>query len=689
MKTRLVTSGALMCMALPASHLAVAQTALPDITVRASRSAEGASPALTTPNTAQATAEIQRTPGAVKVVPDSAFKNSPAQTITDMLGWVPGVLTAQRFGDDARVSIRGSGLSRNYGNRGVNMYMDGIPINTSDGLVDLFEIDPSAYRYVEVFKGANATRFGANSLGGAINFVTPTGHDAAKFEGRIDVGSFGYRKIQASTGGADDRIDYVITASAQRSDGYRDHSNGHEERASGNVGFRFSAEAETRFYVNANTIRQRLPGEVTKASALNTPKDADSYFELVDQQRNIDSVRLANKTTLRFGPTTLDFGVFGVHRHVMHPIYQWLDYRVDDHGGFMRATDDRLIGGARNRLVVGANVHNGAIDNEQFANLPGAVKGALAASTWDKSKNVSAYVENSFFIRPDVAIVGGTQFLHATRKRTDRFLANGDQSGSNSFDVWSPKIGVLWDVDPAWQVFANVSRSAEVPSFDVNSFSTAASSTVDAQTATTYEIGTRGQRRDFTWDVALYRAEIRNELQCLANPASPGACSVTNADRTVHQGIEAGGGVAVLKSMLAKDDRVWLNASVTYSDFRFDGDARYGDNRLPGAPRQNVKVEAMYKQPGGFYVGPSVEWIPHSYYADNANQVRVDGYSLLNLKIGFDDMRAGWSAYLEGRNLLDKRYVATVAVAETANAGSSLFVPGTGLAVFGGVRFTW
>jgi len=62
---------------------------------------------------------------------------------------------------------------------------------------DLFEIDPTAYRYVEVYKGANALRYAANSLGGAINFVMPTGYDALRFDGRIDAGSFGYLKSQA------------------------------------------------------------------------------------------------------------------------------------------------------------------------------------------------------------------------------------------------------------------------------------------------------------------------------------------------------------------------------------------------------------------------------------------------------------------------------------------------------------
>ena len=133
-------------------------------------------------DTEQARADIERTPGGVEVVPDTAFKNGPANTVKDVLGWVPGVITQPKSDIDGRVSIRGSGLTRNYGNRGINIYMDGIPINTSDGLFDLFEIDPTAYRYVEVYKGANALRYGANALGGAINFVTPTGRDASPFD---------------------------------------------------------------------------------------------------------------------------------------------------------------------------------------------------------------------------------------------------------------------------------------------------------------------------------------------------------------------------------------------------------------------------------------------------------------------------------------------------------------------------
>jgi iron complex outermembrane receptor protein len=636
--------------------------------------------------TAQATANIQRTAGGVEIVPDTAFKNTPVQNIKDILGYVPGVITQPRMGDDARVSIRGSGLSRAYGVRGLSLYLDGIPMNTSDGLMDFFEIDPSAYRYVEVFKGANALRYGSNALGGAINLVTPVGGDSSAFDGRIDVGSFGYVKGQASTGGTSGALSYFATLSGQRIDGYRRHSNGDAIRGNLNIGYQLSPDLETRFYLYATTTNQRIPGEVEKATALNSPTAANAVWVMQDQQRNVDSVRIANKTTFHFGETVVEAGAFYNNRHVDHPIFQYLDYTVDDYGGFLRAVDDRMVGGLRNHLILGANIHNGVLDTQQFVNLTGAVKGALAASMVDSSENYAIYAEDSLYIRPDLALIAGLQYLDASRDRRDRFLTNGNQSGAKSYGLASPRFGVLWDVAPDWQAFANVSRSAEVPTYDANSFATPASANLRAQRATTYEIGTRGQQDGFGWDIALYRAEIKGELQCLTTgPFSP--CSIINAGRTVHQGIEAGWNAGFPVSAFAPDDRLSFTAAYTYSDFFFDGDATYGDNVLPGVPRHYLRAEMLYRHPSGFYAGPNIEWAPGHYYADNANSLTVDPYALVNFRAGYDAGN-GWSAYLEGRNLADTHYISTVAVAGVATPASQLFNPGIGRAVFGGLRYT-
>ena len=212
--------------------------------------------------------------------------------------------------------------------------MDGIPINTADGYGDFQEIDPTAYKYVDVYKGGNALQYGANSLGGAINFVIPTGRDPLPNGVSFDLGAFGFKRLQANAGGANGPWDGFVTASTQASDGFRDHSFGSSNRINGNIGYQISPDVETRFYFNANEVRQRIPGSVDRTTALTSPTSAAPINVANDWQRNIDTVRIANKTTIRFEDTQVELGAFGVDRHLMHPIFQWLDYRYKDYGAF-------------------------------------------------------------------------------------------------------------------------------------------------------------------------------------------------------------------------------------------------------------------------------------------------------------------------------------------------------------------
>lgn len=665
-----------------------ASVAIAPATVSTGVGTTARSGSLSVPNTAEARAEIQQTPGGVELVPDTAYKAStPASTIKDVLDYVPGVFVQPKWGDDSRLSIRGSGLSRNFHLRGLQLFMDGIPINTSDGFGDFQEIDPTAYRYVEVYRGANALRYGGNSLGGAINFVMPTGYDADAFGTRVNVGSFGFHKLAVSSGGVAGPADYFITGTWQETDGDRDHSWGESVRGSFNVGYRLSENIETRFYINANWVRQRIPGEVTKESALTTPEKAKDINVVNDWQRNIDTVRIANKTSIRLAPgTLLEVGAFNVDRHLMHPIFLWLDNTFNDYGGFARVSDWSRIGGYANQFIAGVNLINGENDNRYYLIGPDAAKGGLLQSSIDRSANISAYVENSFYFLPATAFVLGTQFLHATRERDEVY---NRAAGKSEFDLWSPKAGLLWNVDPGWQIFGNVSRSAEIPSFGENTITTGFDT--KAQRATTYEMGTRGRRRDFTWDLAVYHANVDDELQCL-NAFTGDFCVVVNADKTVHQGVEAGFGAALWRSTWAQgvaSDAVWLNAAYTLNDFHFRNDASFGDNELPGVPRHYLRAELLYKHRSGVYVGPNVEWVPDAYFVDNANTSKTAAYTLWGAKLGFDN-GGPWSAYVEGRNLADTAYISsTNIIGDAKGLDLPLFNPGNGRAFYAGVQYKW
>ena len=87
------------------------------------------------------------------------------------------------------------------------------------------------------------------------------------------------------------------------------------------------------------------------------------------------------------------------------------------------------------------------------------------------------------------------------------------------------------------------------------------------QDAWTAEIGTRGRAGNFVWDVALYRAEIDNELLTFSvNPGLGIPAATFNAlDGTMHQGIEAGLDWEIIDGLRLRQTYMW-------SDFRFTDD---------------------------------------------------------------------------------------------------------------------
>jgi len=161
-------------------------TTLPDMVVQGNNGAQ----ALSLPSLDAAYERIILTPGGVDLIDAETYKSGRASTFQDMLGWSPGVFIQPRFGsEESRLSIRGSGLQRTFHLRGIKLLQDGVPINQADGGGDFQAVEPLALRYIEVFRGANALSYGSTTLGGAINFVSPSGYDAFPFQARGPPGS--------------------------------------------------------------------------------------------------------------------------------------------------------------------------------------------------------------------------------------------------------------------------------------------------------------------------------------------------------------------------------------------------------------------------------------------------------------------------------------------------------------------
>lgn len=622
----------------------------------------------------EAAAKVARTPGGVDVIAAEDYQDKLAVSLRDALSFSPGVYTQPRFGQEVRISIRGSGLSRGYHMRGLTLLQDGIPINSADDNGDFQELDPQVFQHIEVYRGANALRFGGSTLGGAINAVTPTGRNAPGIDMRIDGGSFDTVRGKLAYGYADDRADAWAAITADRSDGDRDHGRRKALRFNGNVGFRLSDTVETRFYASVQSIRQKLSGALTEGDALDHPAKGNSTG---DQARNIDSIRLQNRTTVQIDGGRIAFGAFYNAKELYHPIYQVIDQNSDDRGVFASLDWAGDFAGMPVEMTMGTQARFGRTIAKQFVNNAGK-RAAPTAYAIQKAQTINSYGELRVAPLSGLWLIAGGLYTHGARKIDNRFLP--ERSGKADFDTFAPKFGLLYAPASTVQVYANYSRSVELPGFGELSQTPVGGAPgftpVGAQKAWTAEIGTRGRIGMAAWDVSLYRATLKGEMLQYNVLAGTYPAATFNADRTRHQGIEAG-----LDLTLAP----WatLRQMYQYSDFRFRHDATYGDNRLPVVPRHFYRAELRLGTDRAS-ISPSVEWAPQGAWVDYANTKKVDGYAMLNLSAQAQ-VSDGVTLFLDARNLTQKRAIGDIS-AVVQYMGQASFYPLERRAFYGGIR---
>lgn len=631
------------------------------------------------PVVAAARRRLSETPGAVAAVPLEAYRDRFALGLTDALRDVPGAYVQAKFGEDARLSIRGSGLGNNNHNRGTLLAQDGVPLNEADGYGDFQLLDPLTARYVEVYKGGNALRFGGALLGGAVNYVTPTGRNADETgQLRLEGGSNGTARVHGELAGAWGADDAFAAVTLNQSDGWRQHSRASAARASLNLGHSFGEDREVRLILGATDLQQQIPGAVTLDAALHRPRDALAGNLSNNYQRNMRAARASVQTTWRLSPSTvLQGAVYATWKDLDHPIFQVLDQESRNFGGFARLDWTGALGGMAADAFVGGSLRHGDLDAAQWVNLAGS-HGALTAKSRQNAEAAELFGEGRLFVLSQLALVAGGQYGRA--ERDVHGLVPAVYAVRETYDWFAPRVGVLWQAPDGVQAFANLTKSVEPPNFSALAPTAAGFTPLRPQEAWTAEIGTRGRRGPWLWDLALYRAELDQELLTFTvDPDHPAA--TFNAGKTVHQGLEAG-----LDWSLGQRWR--LRQTYSWSDFRFDGDAQYGDNRLPVVPQHLYRAQLRYSHPAGWYVEPGLEWTPQGPWVDFRNTARAPDYLVWSLGAGWD-VTPRVRAFVDLRNLTDERYVSNAngVVAANLDGSTAAYWPGEGRSAFGGL--TW
>jgi iron complex outermembrane recepter protein len=646
------------------------------------------------PDTAAARDEMRQTPGGVSVVAKEDYATGRASTPQDILGWVPGLHVQQRdtASLESRISVRGSGLQRAFHLRGINLLQDGIPLNQADGGGDAQRIEPLAVDYTEVFRGGNALRYGGTTLGGAINFVSPTGYSADLFQSRLEFGSFDYIRSQISSGQVLGPWDYYASMSQFKQDGFRDHTDQDNYSVYSNVGYKLNDQVETRVYVTFIEAKSKLGGGLTKNQLFTDPEQGNATSISQNRKRDFEFLRVASKTTFTNDPQKLDLTGFWSSYDLFHPISPVIYQDDDDWGGEARYSNEEDLFGRKNDFVLGLGSSIGYVDDDRYNNVGGEPVGT-AAEFDNTAFNLNLYGEDHFYVVDPMALVAGAQGIYSTRDVLDYFMPNGDDSGYTSYRSFNPKAGVLYDVTETVQAFFNYNKSFEPPSFSELANSAGDYRPNKAQSSDTLEVGTRGTHDRFEWDATYYHSTLDNELLTINTPTGTVLGTINAPSETIHQGVELGAGVRLWDELIVhnadRKDEVSLRLLYNWNDFRFGGDPTFGDNQLPAFPEHFFKAEVLYEHPNGVYFGPNLERTFEEYPIDMANTFFADPYSIWGFKAGYRTKK-GLSFFFEAKNLSDEIYAASTGiVANAAGLDQAQFNPGTGRSYFGGVEWKW
>ncbi|MFT4249433.1 MAG: TonB-dependent receptor [Pseudomonas sp.] len=648
------------------------------------------------PEQQRAKQALDKVAGHAAVVDNEQVERGRAASAEDVLALQPGVFAQSTSGNAAaKISIRGSGLNTFYGGYvlGIKFLFDGLPITGPGGTQeDLLSI--AGVNYTEVLYGPNAFQYAATTLGGAVNFVTHTGHTSPGSYLRLEGGSYGYRKQQVSHGGVAGDFDWYVALLHNQRDGYQEQSGNSGRELVANLGWRIAPRLDTRLLLRYREEQLVNGGTLTLAQVNHSPRLNPSPYG----RRKKGTTLLGSKTTyvfdddarLELGVDVNDYPLLNSWRYSTTP-NRWRSTDLNTSVRYLRS-GDTLFGRPLNTSVAWSDSRLLAGDARVYDRDSWQL---LKRVVYDGSRDTVLALGGELQTTEDSWLSAGLSLVNIDRDVRVVYSTRANTSiypDRYALDGWyaAPRLGWRYRLSEGAQLFANLSRQIDPPitwQISGSGVSTPYARPLVPQKATSAEFGVRGSRGGLDGSLSVYRSWISDELLTVviqqATATTDAVTATSNASATVHQGIEA----ALSASLWQNDrgDRLSLRQAYTLNDFHYRHDAAWGDNRLPGLPRQVYQAELQYAHASGFYAQLNARAVS-SYYVDYANTFKAPGYAIFGAKIGYGLPSGRWSAWLDLRNLTDKRYATATSTAyDLKGQDANVFYVGDGFSVFGGV----
>ncbi|MDZ7693487.1 MAG: TonB-dependent receptor plug domain-containing protein [Balneolaceae bacterium] len=238
---------------------------------------------------------------------DAELTHKAPITMDDMFNQVPGIWVNDRenYALGERITVRGIGWRAQFGVRGIQVVMDGIPLTMANGQAMLTVVDPAFIRRAELIRGPSS-QFWGNSSGGVLYLNTkPPVNTSSPFMIRGTVGSYGLAKtdIQYSQRFGSHGVSGYASYLDQQ--GFRDHSEVRIGRAGLSGAIDLNSDSRIEYFgAYANMPQAEHPSGLTREQAAESPTMAYSTFESLDAGKQISQgqfgISFSNQNSLGF-----------------------------------------------------------------------------------------------------------------------------------------------------------------------------------------------------------------------------------------------------------------------------------------------------------------------------------------------------------------------------------------------------
>lgn len=660
------------------------------------------------------------------VNPAALFSMPKAIGAEEALRLVPGVrIDNQHNGERIHMSIRGQGILTERGVRGIGIIIDGIPVNDPSGFApDLYDVDWSTIKTIEVMRGPAASLYGGSGAGGVINIITENGGDKL-IGGTISqtAGSNGFAKSFIQFGGTDNDLSYRISYSHLRGNGYRDHQAFHGNNLYEKLTYTPSSSISLTQIISHTDYFQQNPEGLNLNQFDNLRQanpDASPFNEYQKTGRTTIGLISSLKMGLHHEIQTTSYMRLWNYKETSNRCAEYRDYSVP--GLSLQYNFHSGTAKLNNNLSLGTDIRWQKIDmyKLQSASDPLRVESIdqtnLETDSLLANQNINQHSLGFFALYKleigNFSLLANIRHDEMSNELSDKLMPQDLRITSKDFGRTSMRVGASYSMSDILTLYTNWSQGFMPPSTEelasnpegYNGFNMH----LVPATSSCFEAGLRGfSGSKLSYEFTLFTMETKNDFfRFKQSGRGNQEVFYGNAGNSMRKGIETAISFKPVET-------VNLQLSYTFADYRYTSatiDPVYTDPEyvltlppqsgqwLPNSPRHQLFAELGFAITRNITLGLSTEYQSKwAIYTDSRAYAGLldpilyrnwqDGFNLFHARAEYNfrlhGMDIDFSLFL--KNMTNQVYMAFT---EPDPDGNS-YQPGPGRELFGSLKINF